>query len=65
MRAVPDRLDGTGARAIETVDDLLAMIEDAMAPLADSHAAEVAEFAELVAARGERGSGRKQFEDRH
>lgn len=64
-RAVPDRLDGTGARAIETADDLLAMIDDAMTPLTEAHAAEVAEFAELVAARGERGSGRKQFEDRH
>lgn len=64
-RAVPERLDGTGARAVETVDDLLAMIDDAMAPLAEAQAAEVAEFAELVAARGERGSGRKQFEDRH
>jgi len=64
-RAVPDRLDGTGARAIETADDLLAMIDDAMAPLTEAQAVEVAEFAELVAARGERGSGRKQFEDRH
>ncbi len=64
-RAVPDRLDGTGARAVETTDELLAMIDDAMTPLAEAHAAEAAEFAELVAARGERGSGRKQFEDRH
>lgn len=64
-RAVPDQLDGTGARAIETADNLLAMIDDAMGPLAEAHAAEVAEFTELVAARGERGSGRKQFEDRH
>lgn len=64
-RAVPDRLDGTGARAVETADELLAMIDDAMAPLAEAQAAEVAEFADLVAARGERGSGRKQFEDRH
>jgi len=64
-RAVPDRLDGTGARAVETADELLAMIDDAMGPLAEAQAAEVAEFAEMVAARGERGSGRKQFEDRH
>lgn len=64
-RAVPDRLDGTGARAVETADDLLQMIDDAMAPLADRQAAEVAEFEELVKARGERGSGRKAFEDRH
>jgi DNA polymerase-3 subunit delta' len=41
------------------------MIDDAMTPLAEAQAAEAAEFADLVAARGERGSGRKQFEDRH
>ena len=64
-RAVPDRLDGTGGRAVEAADDLLAMIDDAMAPLAARHEIEVAEFAEMVAARGERGSGRKEFEARH
>lgn len=64
-RAVPDRLDGTGGRAVQTVDDLLAMIDDAMAPLAARQATEVEAFEEMVAARGERGSGRKAFEDRH
>lgn len=64
-RAVPDRLDGTGATAIEAADDLLAMITDAMVPLAGAHAAEVAELEEVIKARGERGSGRKQLEDRH
>jgi DNA polymerase-3 subunit delta' len=64
-RAVPDRLDGTGAAAIESADDLLAMITDAMVPLTESQAAEVAELEEIIKARGERGSGRKQLEDRH
>ena len=64
-RAVPDRLDGTGGRAVETADDLLQMIDDAMEPLAERQAIEVQEFEELVRARGERGSGRKAFEARH
>lgn len=64
-RAVPDRLDGTGGRAVETVDDLLAMIADAMAPLVEIQAAETAELDAVIKASGERGSGRKQLEDRH
>lgn len=64
-RAVPDQLDGSGAKAIDTADNLLAMINDAMTPLTQSHAAEVAELAERIKASGERGSGRKQLEDRH
>jgi DNA polymerase-3 subunit delta' len=64
-RAVPDRIDGTGATAIEAADDLLAMITDAMVPLAGAHAEEVSELEEVIKARGERGSGRKQLEDRH
>lgn len=64
-RAVPDRLDGTGGSAVQTADDLLQMIEDAMAPLLARQAVEVEEFEQMVKARGERGSGRKAFEDRH
>jgi DNA polymerase-3 subunit delta' len=62
---VPDRLDGTGATAVEAADDLLAMITDAMAPLLEAQTVEAAELEERVKARGERGSGRKQLEDRH
>jgi DNA polymerase-3 subunit delta' len=62
---VPDRLDGTGATAVEVADELLAMISDAMAPLAEAQSAEAAELEERVKARGERGSGRKQLEERH
>ena len=62
--AVPERLDGSGARAVELVDELLAMIGDAMAPLADAHAAEVAELEARVKATGERGSGRRELNER-
>ena len=50
---------------MEVADELLAMITDAMAPLAEAQAAEAAELEERVKARGERGSGRKQLEERH
>jgi DNA polymerase III subunit delta' len=63
--AVPDRLDGTGGRAVEAADELLAMIADAMEPLAEAHAAELAELEERVKARGERGSGRAEVVARH
>lgn len=63
--AVPSRLDGTGAAVVATVDDLLARIEAAAAPLAARHAAEVAEVDARIERFGERGSGRKALEDRH
>jgi DNA polymerase-3 subunit delta' len=63
--AIPTRLDGTGAAVIATVEDLLARIEAAAAPLAERHAAEVAELDERIERFGERGSGRKQLEERH
>lgn len=62
---VPDRLDGTGGAAVEVADELLAMITDAMAPLSEAQVVESAELEERVKARGERGSGRKQLEDKH
>jgi DNA polymerase-3 subunit delta' len=62
---VPDRLDGTGSTAVQTVDDLLAMIDDAMAPLVARHEQELADLEERVAQMGERGSGRKELVERH
>ena len=64
-KAVPGRLDGTGSSAVETADDLLAMINDAMVPLTDAQTLEAKELEERVKASGERGSGRKLLEDRH
>jgi DNA polymerase-3 subunit delta' len=63
--AVPDRLDGTGGSAVEAADELLAMIADAMAPLGEAQAEELAELEERVRARGERGSGRAELTARH
>jgi DNA polymerase III subunit delta' len=62
---LPTQLDGTGATVVRLVRDLLAQIDDAATPLAERHAAEVAALDARIAAAGERGSGRKQLEDRH
>lgn len=62
---VPHRLDGNGATVMRIVDELTAMIESAAEPLAERHAVEVAELEERIARYGERGSGKKAFEDRH
>ena len=43
---------------------LLAMIDDATAPLVERHEAELAELEERVAQLGERGSGRKELVER-
>ncbi len=62
---VPNRLDGTGATVMRLVDELTAAIDAAAAPLAERHAAEVAVVDARAKALGERGSGRKQLEERH
>jgi DNA polymerase-3 subunit delta' len=62
---VPHQVDGTGATAMRLVDDLMALIESAAAPLAARHAAEIAQLDERIARYGERGSGKKTLEDRH
>lgn len=61
----PDRLDGTGAAAVQVVDQLLAMIDDSLAALKERQLVELAELEARVEAHGERGSGRKQLTDRH
>jgi DNA polymerase-3 subunit delta' len=62
--AVPRRLDGTGAVVMRLVDELAARIEEAAAPLAARHTAELAELEARVERLGERGSGRKALEER-
>jgi DNA polymerase-3 subunit delta' len=62
---VPQRLDGTGATVVVVVDELLAMVQAAAAPLVARQEAEDADLEERVAAYGERGSGRKKIEDAH
>jgi DNA polymerase-3 subunit delta' len=62
---LPQRLDGTGATAHRLCNELLGLIENAAAPLAARQADEVVQLEQKVAATGERGSGRKQLEERH
>jgi DNA polymerase-3 subunit delta' len=63
--SVPDRLDGTGAAVAVLVDEVRTMIEAAAAPLAARQAEEVLALEAVIAARGERGSGRRRLEDAH
>jgi DNA polymerase III subunit delta' len=59
------RLDGTGTTVVKLCSELLALIDAAGAPLAARQAGEIAVLEAKVSAIGERGSGRKQLEDRH
>jgi DNA polymerase-3 subunit delta' len=61
----PSRLDGSGHAVVRVVDELLAAIDDAAEPLRAQQAEEVEAFEARIKEYGERGSGRKAFEDRH
>ncbi len=61
----PSRLDGTGRTVVALCSEATALIEAAAAPLAERQTAEAAELEARVRDLGERGSGRKQLEDRH
>jgi DNA polymerase III subunit delta' len=62
---LPSRLDGSGSAVVKLCAELLALIDGAAAPLAARQADEVAALEARIAAAGERGSGRKQLEERH
>jgi DNA polymerase-3 subunit delta' len=64
-RAVPGRLDGTGATAFVLAKELLAGPETMLAPLAARHAAELAALVERARLYGERAGERKELEARH
>ena len=61
----PHVLDGSGAVAMRTAAHLLGLIDAASEPLTARHATEAAELDERIKAHGERGSGKKQLDDRH
>jgi DNA polymerase-3 subunit delta' len=63
--AIPNRLDGTGTTVARLCTELNTLIDNAAAPLAARQAEEATALEERVAAIGERGSGRKQLEERH
>ena len=63
--SIPDRLDGTGAQVAMLVDEVQAVIEDSMTALAERHAAEAQEVQERIERYGQRGSGKRELDERH
>ena len=63
--AAPATLDGSGAVAMRLAAELLAMIDQAAEPLATRHEIEADELTARIKEFGERGSGKKQLEERH
>ena len=61
----PEQLDGTGAVAMRLAARLLELIDAAAKPLAERHAIEVEVLDARIKEHGERGSGKKQLEERH
>ena len=64
-RDAPGRLDGTGAAAAVTADQLLGTLESVVEPLRARQASELAEVAERARLYGERPGERKELEARH
>lgn len=64
-RAVPGRLDGTGATAATLADQLLAGLESMLEPLAARHAEELVALAERARLYGDQPGVRKDTEARH
>ena len=62
---LPERLDGTGAAVSTAVAGMQELLESAAGPLTARQAAEASELQERIKQSGERGSGRKDLEDRH
>jgi DNA polymerase-3 subunit delta' len=64
-RAVPDRLDGTGARVVDLVEDLRGRIDAAQAPLDAQHAEEQAALEEQIERYGLRRGLLTELATRH
>jgi DNA polymerase-3 subunit delta' len=63
--AAPARLDGAGHAAVRVADELLAMIDDAAAPLEARQVVEREDLEARARQYGERGSGRRALDERH
>ncbi len=63
--SVPERLNGTGARAAEIADELIVQLDAAAEPLAALQRQEMLDLTERLAATGERGGQKKLLEDGH
>ena len=64
-RSIPERLDGAGATAAVIVDEVRALVAEAIEPLASRHSEELAELDQREELLGTRGSGRAHMEARH
>lgn len=62
---VPGRLDGSGHRVTELVDEIRSAVEQAQEPLDERHRVESEALAETEELMGTRGSGRRAMEVRH
>jgi DNA polymerase-3 subunit delta' len=65
LRAMPSRLNDTGARAAEIAAEVKALIDDAQVTIDARHEQEAAELEERIERYGQRGSGKKDIVDRH
>jgi DNA polymerase-3 subunit delta' len=65
LAGMPRRIDATGARAAELAAEVKALIDDAQGVIDARHEAEVVELQERIERYGQRGSGKKDVEDRH
>ncbi|MFP5254683.1 MAG: ATP-binding protein [Acidimicrobiia bacterium] len=65
LQEMPRRLDGTGARAAVLAAEVKALIDDAQSVIDARHALEVEALQARIEQYGQRGSGRKDLEDRH
>jgi DNA polymerase-3 subunit delta' len=64
-KQIPDLLDGSGSSAVELAIEVNGSLEEAIAPLAESHKVELAALEEQAKAMGERGlPGRKEILER-
>ncbi|MGE3620181.1 MAG: ATP-binding protein [Acidimicrobiia bacterium] len=64
-RELPGRLDGTGARAAELAAEVAGQVDSSMEALQARLDAEATELQERIERYGQRGSGKKELEDRH
>ncbi len=64
-RSIPERLDGAGATVAVIVDEVRAMVAEALEPLTARHREELAELEQREELLGTRGSGRARMEARH
>ena len=62
---MPGRLDGTGAKAAELAAEVKALIDDAQEVIDARHLEEAAELQERIERYGQRGSGKRDIEERH